>query len=99
MSEIVDATGRSIRPPNRRGKDLARLDEVFNIVGNATGPLAIIMQEMMAKLARVEDKLGITDESIAGDTEPIKGTPYACLTPRKEEPRVSEPTLPGGDVE
>lgn len=103
MSEIVDATGRAIRSPKRRGKDLARLDEVVNIVGNMTGPIAIVVQEMMQKIARLEDKVGITDETEAAEPAPPKGTPYASMTPRAAEPveapRVSEPTLPGGDVE
>lgn len=98
MSELVNAQGKQIRSPKRRGKDLATLDEVVNVVSNMTGPLAVVVQEMMVKIARLEDKVGITNETIQGEGE-IKGTPYECMTPKEAEPRVSEPTLPGGDVE
>ena len=103
MSEIVDATGKRIRPPKRRGSDLATLNEVINVASNMTGPLAVVLREVMEKLARVEDKLGITDETAAAETEAPKGTPYRCIVQQPQnqqaEPRVAEPTLPGGDVE
>ena len=66
---IFGADGRPIEKPRtskgRRGSDYATLNEVVNIAHNTSGPLAIAMQEMMAKIARVEDQLGITDESVA----------------------------------
>lgn len=104
MSGIVDANGKQVRPPKRRGSDLATLNEVINVASNMTGPLAVVVREIMEKLARVEDKLGITDETAAAETEAPKGTPYRCIAPQQpqnqqEEPRVAEPTLPGGDVE
>lgn len=103
MSEIVDATGRQIRPPKRRGSDLATLNEVLNVVGNATGPLAVVLNEVMAKVARLEDKLGITDETVALETEPPKGAPYKCMTPRpapeQEAAKQEAEHTPGGDVE
>jgi len=98
MSGIVDKSGRPVRPPKRRGNDLATLNEVINVATNATGPLAVVLQEVMQKLARIEDRLGITDETIAGETEPPKGTPYKCMTPPPQA-QPAEQTLPGGDAE
>lgn len=79
---IVGADGRPVnetRNPKLRGKDYITVDKALNMVLNAVGPLAIALQEAMVKIARLEDRLGITDESVAAETEPPKGTPWEFI--------------------
>lgn len=79
---IVGADGRPVaetRNPKLRGSDYITVNKALNMVLNATGPLAIALQEAMVKIARLEDRLGITNESVAGETEPPKGTPWEFM--------------------
>lgn len=81
------------------------MDQALNMVLNATGPLAIVLQEAMVKIARLEDKLGITDETVAAETEPPKGTPWQFMNKvvapvaDATEPVELPASGPGGDVE
>lgn len=73
MSHIIIPGQRPPRP-TKRGGDYATINEAINIAHNVAGPIAVTLQQVMQKLARCEDRLGITDESIVGE-EPPRGTP------------------------
>lgn len=111
MSKLILPDNLAPKPSpaaHLRGQSLASMDQVVNIAGNMVGPVAIILDEAMGKIARLEDKLGITDATADDVTT---GTTY--LTPRltaieeriaKLEDRIQalEPPPPhasiGGDV-
>lgn len=53
----------------------ASIGEVMAMLENGIGPVCVTLQELMLKVARLEDHAGITDESVAGEAAPV-GTPY-----------------------
>lgn len=67
-----------------RGKSLASLDQVVNIAGNLTGPIAVTLDEAMVKIARLEDHAGIDDAVVAAETANPTGTGYATTALIKE---------------
>lgn len=80
MTDLVGVDGRPIRPKKtKRGHDLATVNDAINIAHNVAGPLAVVLQQLMEKVARCEDRLGITDESVAGETAPPRGTPLELV--------------------
>lgn len=72
--ELILPNGRP-KKTGRHGKDFATLNEAFSICEGMLGPIAVIVQELMVKVARLEDRAGITDETIQGEAAP-RGTPY-----------------------
>lgn len=108
MSSIVGADGRPVRPAKQRGSDFCTKNEAINIAGNMVGPVALVLQEVMQKVARLEDLHGITDETVAAETEPPKGAPLSVLGEQARAellpstPQFTPATLEataGGDVE
>lgn len=67
-----------LAPKKVHGKDFATIDKVVNVAGNIVAPVAITLEEVMKKVARMEDKLGITDESVAEESAPV-GTGYQVI--------------------
>ncbi len=61
------------------GKDFATIDKAMNICGNMIAPVAITLEEMMKKVARTEDALGITDETVALEENTPQGTGYEMI--------------------
>ena len=57
--------------------DPALVYDVIVLVQGNVAPLAIVMRELMEKLARLEDKLGVTDATVAAETAPPKGEPFS----------------------
>lgn len=99
--ELILPNSPTQRQLARRGKMNATIDEVFTIVGNMVGPLAVIVEEQAEKIARLEDKLGITDATIVGEAQPV-GTPYTGPVPNAPDivpgPQFT-PTGAGGDCD
>lgn len=76
MSDILDFNGRPVKPRKaKQGNDLASVNDCINIAHNVVGPLAMVLKQMMEKVARLEDRAGITDETVAQETERPRGTP------------------------
>lgn len=76
MTDILGLNGRPLKPRKaKQGNDLASVNDCINIAHNVVGPLAVVLQQMMEKVARCEDRLGITDETVAQETERPRGTP------------------------
>lgn len=67
MGRIVGARDHlAPRPP--RGKDPVTLDQAANVALTTAGPIAVATRELMHKVARLEDILGLTDESVLEST-------------------------------
>ena len=76
MSKIRLLTKKAPQAPRDLSKppvmtDPALVYDVIVLVQGNVAPIAVVLRELMEKLARVEDRLGITDESIA--KEGLKG--------------------------
>lgn len=73
MSKIIGARDHlAPRPP--RGKDGVTLDQAANVALMTAGPIAIATRELIQKVARIEDILGLTDASVLDESyEKLKG--------------------------
>ena len=79
--KLLDRRGRAIKTSEEtaaapKASDPARIGDVLIIMQEMNGPIALVLREAMEKIARLEDRLGITDESVAGDAPPT-GVPLS----------------------
>lgn len=72
---ITPGDARRLSAREQALKNKASIGEVMAMLENGLGPVCVTLQELMLKVARLEDRLGITDESVAGEAAPV-GTPY-----------------------
>ena len=84
--KLLDRRGRAIKTSEEKAaapkaSDPARIGDVLLIMQEMNGPIAAVLREAMEKIARLEDRLGITDQSVSEEYVPPAGQP---LTPTGE---------------
>lgn len=83
---LLNRRGQPIKTSEERAaapkaSDPARIGDVLLIMQEMNGPIAAVLRELMTKVARLEDRLGITNQSVSEEYVPPTGQP---LTPTGE---------------
>ena len=96
--KLLDRRGRAIKTSEEqaaapKASDPARIGDVLIIMQEMNGPIALVLREAMEKIARLEDRLGITDQSVSEEYVPPTGQP---LTPTGERAMREMVELYGG---